>query len=130
MRKQIWFTLMALVSLSSCAVQIHDAQFCSPIPGTNLAACDWFLHSDAQLVDWNAMQASWIAKGQAVECTQSATFGDLKSELEKLCSKTNCNWPIAAVSPTPTPAPTAKTYYEALHGGLEKIESLGKHETH
>lgn len=85
----------ALLLLPSCAVTIHDFQYCSPIPGGLGAACDNFLTANQLILDepgWEALQASWIAQGQAVECTTSTTVGDLKAELEKLCSKTRCNY--------------------------------------
>lgn len=79
--------------LSGCGgVQIHDEQFCSPVPGGLGAVCDNFLTSNQLILDqaaWEAMQASW----DGVECTSSKTLGDIKTELEQLCSKTPCTYP-------------------------------------
>ncbi len=108
-------TVVALL-FSGCAVQIQDYQFCSPIPGNLGAVCDNFLTSNQVILDeaaWLALQASWNAQGQAVECTQSGTLGSLKSELEKLCSETPCDYP--------TQQAVAK-----VTAALEKIETLGK----
>lgn len=84
-----------LLSLSCCAVQIKDNQFCSPIPGALGAVCDNFLTKNQLILteaQWQALQAQWIADGNAVECTTSGSLGDLKEEIEKLCSKTSCTY--------------------------------------
>ena len=102
-----------VVLLSSCTITIHDSQWCSPIPGNLGAVCDWSLHSEQEfltLQQWEILQGSWIAKGEAVECTSSQTFGDIKKELEKLCSKVTCDYQIQE---------TIKS--------LKKIEGLGKY---
>ena len=87
--------MTAALLLSSCAVQIYDEQFCAPVPGNLGAVCDNFL-TDKQLVldeqGWLALQASWQKAGNATECTSSATLGDIKGEIEKLCSKTSCTY--------------------------------------
>lgn len=103
----------ALLTLSSgCAVPIHDAQFCSPLPGGLGAVCDSFLTSNQQILtqdQWVAMQISWQSQGQAIECTTSQTFADIKAELEKLCSESDCSYPVQ----------------EAIKG-FKKISTLGK----
>jgi hypothetical protein len=91
------FTLMALITLlaSGCAIQIKDFQYCSPIPGNVGAVCDNFLTDNQLILDeaqWLALQAQWLADGQATECTTSQTVGDLKAAIEKLCSVTRCTY--------------------------------------
>lgn len=106
----------AQLLLSSCAVPIKDEQFCSPLPGNLGATCDNFLTSNQIILDetgWQALQSSWLAQGQATECTTSQTLGDIKDELEKLCSRTACSYPV-------------QQQVELFLKGLEKIESLGK----
>lgn len=114
MLKALSSTTMAalLLLVSACAVPIHDEQFCSPVPGGNGAVCDNFLISNQLILtelEWQALQAKWIAAGQAVECTQSQTLGDIKGEIEKLCSMTACNYAV-------------KT---KILKGLTKIQNLG-----
>lgn len=91
--------MMALLLLNlSCAVQIKDFQYCSPVPGNLGATCDQFLTANQQILDeaqWQALQLAWIQSGQAIECTQSQTVADLKAEVEKLCSKTLCTYATA-----------------------------------
>ena len=104
--------LTGLVLLSSCSVKIKDAQFCAPIPGHLGAVCDNFLTSNQLILDeagWQALQAQWIAAGQATECTQAQTLGDLKSEIEKLCSLAPCNYQVK----------------QKILKGLTKLQSLG-----
>lgn len=92
-------TGLLLLTLEGCATVIHDHTFCSPIPvmpdGTRLGAvCDNFLTHKPQTLnetDWEALQASWVAKGYAIEVTESNAVGDLKDELEKLCSRSPCD---------------------------------------
>jgi len=59
------------------------------------AACDNLLTKNQRILsepEWNALLQSWITAGNAIEVTTSQTFGDLKLELEKLCtaSKLQC----------------------------------------
>jgi hypothetical protein len=87
-------TMVALL-LSSCAVQIQDAQFCSPLPNGLGAACDNFLTSQPLTMDesqWISQQALWAEQGLALECTTSKSLGDFKGEIEKLCSKVKCTY--------------------------------------
>lgn len=89
--------VLPLIILSSCAVQIKDEQFCAPVPGNFGAVCDNFLTANQLILDeaeWLALQAQWQAAGQSTECTSSQTLGDIKIELEKLCSKTPCSYPV------------------------------------
>lgn len=111
---------MVQLLLSNCAIQIRDHQFCSPIPvitqadGTKIylgATCDNFL-SEHQLIlsqdDWEKLQADWLEQGMSTECTSSDTLGDIKAELEKLCSRTRCSYQTI----------------QAIHS-LRKVISLG-----
>lgn len=85
---------LLLLTLEGCGTTIHDHTFCSPIPGNLGAACDNFLtHKPVTLnqTDWEALQASWMAKGWAIEVTESDAVGNLKLEIEQLCSKTTCD---------------------------------------
>lgn len=89
--------MTAVLLLSSgCAVQIKDYQFCSPIPGNLGAVCDNLLTSNQLILseaDWIALQNTWQTEGFATECTTSQAVGDIKSEFEKICSKTKCTYP-------------------------------------
>lgn len=99
MPKVLLSTMTALLLFNtSCAVKIKDYTFCAEIPGGLGATCDNFLTANQQILteaEWQAMKASWVASGNAVECTSSQSVGDLKAEIEKLCSKYPCNYPGA-----------------------------------
>lgn len=85
---------MLLLSLSGCAIKIKDSTFCSPIPGGYGAVCDNFITHKPETLsesEWQARIISWEAKGWALECTTSDAVGNLKSELEQLCSRTTCD---------------------------------------
>lgn len=90
------FTLMAVLTLCNCGtVTIKDARFCSPIPNHYGAVCDNFLISNQLILseeEWQEMQLNWERSGWGVECTPSQTLGDIKAEIEKLCSKTECTY--------------------------------------
>ena len=98
-----------LLLTSGCAVTIHDFQACSPVPkfdatghviGSMGATCDNFLTANQQILteqEWQALQASWNASGQAVECTNSGALAANKAEIEKLCSKTPCSYALKAL---------------------------------
>ena len=116
---------MAALLFDGCAVAVLDEQFCSPIPGLPTetdpypeplgAACDNFLTSAPLTLtrqEWYQMQESWIAEGQAVECTKSSTLGDIKGEIEKLCSRTKCDYNTK----------------KAISEGLTKLSVLGQKE--
>ena len=87
--------MMAALLLSSCATTIHDARICSLIPVPPYgASCDNFLTHEQQILDepgWEALKAQWNAEGSAVACTTSRSIGELKAEIEKLCSTSPCN---------------------------------------
>ena len=112
---------MGVLPLVNCAVQNHDSTWCSPIPNADgqidqnsLVACDNFLSSNPQLLtpqQWTAMTSGWISQGQAVECTNSQTLGDVKTALEELCGKTSCSYDAQK---------------KALEG-LAKLQKLGHH---
>lgn len=108
--------LTGLLLLNSCAVTIHDAQFCSPIPGGLGAVCDNFLSQNQKILsaeEWQALQAEWIASGQSVECTPSNTIGDVKGEIEKLCSLVKCDYQTK----------------KKIVSGLKKLQALGRNQT-
>lgn len=112
------FMMMALALLlgSGCATAIKDFQYCSPIPGQLGAACDNFLTQNQVILDqpgWLALQAQWAAAGQATECTQSQVVGDLKTEIEKLCSVTRCTYETAAK-------------VKVILAGLKKLQANGE----
>lgn len=86
-------------------MQVKDEQFCSPLPpykdpetGATVylgAVCDNFLTANQLILDesaWQKLQESWRTTGQSTECTNSNTIGDIKGELEKLCSRTRCSY--------------------------------------
>lgn len=105
------FMMMAVLLLfSGCAVQISDFQACSPIPGTDLAACDNFLTNNPQTVNWTEEEAAWMKQGYAVECVNSDALGSIKAEIEQLCSVATCDYPTE----------------QKILAGLKKIEGLGK----
>lgn len=107
------FMMTAALLFTSCAVKIHDYQFCSPIPGGLGAVCDNFLTSNHEILDkaaWEIRQTEWIAAGNSVECTTSKSVGDIKGEIEKLCSVARCDRQIKA----------------KIMKALTKIEALGK----
>lgn len=107
MRTQIrvltMMTVLLLLFASGCATVIHDNTHCALIPsvqngvlhpGGGGATCDGFLSSHQQILgedDWQALMLSWEKAGQAVECTTSGAIGDLKKEIEELCSRSPCD---------------------------------------
>lgn len=99
MLKVLWLTMTAALLLNSCAIKINDSQWCSPIPQDQGAVCDNFLTSNQLILDetqWQALQTTWISQGKAVECTNSDTLGDIKTEIEQLCSVTSCDYETQA----------------------------------
>lgn len=99
----------ALLLLNGCAVSISDFTACSPIPGTTLAACDNFLISDPQTVTWATEQSIWASQGYATECVNSEALGDIKKEIESLCSLAPCDYETE----------------QKIISGLKKIQELG-----
>lgn len=99
-------TALALLSSGGCVTVIKDATFCSPLPGGQGAACDSLLTHHQQILsaeEWAALQTSWNNLGSAIECTNSETVGDLKEEIELLCSHAKCDY---APAPSPSPVET------------------------
>lgn len=87
--------MMALLLLNNCSVKIKDDTFCDLIPGDRGAVCDNFLTKHPQTLNqaqWIALQNRWNAEGNAVACTTSGYEGDLKAEIEKLCSQAKCDY--------------------------------------
>jgi hypothetical protein len=107
-------TVAPLLVLESCAhVIVHDFESCAPIPGGLGAVCDNFLTPHQQVLSqeaWDALQASWISQGFAVECTNSQAIAYKKEELEELCSKTPCDTEAKA---------------QVLEG-LDRLDAIGK----
>lgn len=101
---------MVTLLLSSCqTVAVKDEQFCAVIPkflpgdlpgvptGSDGCACDYMLTSHQEILsetDCQALKNSWMTGGQAVMITPSGTLGDIKGELEKLCSRTRCSYTL------------------------------------
>lgn len=98
--------------LSSCTVHITDEPFCALIPFNNGAVCDNLLTSNPETLNqdqWVERQSEWMSNGWAVECTTSHAIGDIKAEIEKLCSKTKCDYDTQ----------------KAITEGLAKVQNLG-----
>lgn len=107
------FMMTVACLFTSCAVHIHDEPFCALIPGNQGAVCDNFLTSNQQILnepEWMVLQMKWATAGQATECTTSDSVGDLKAEIEKLCSIAPCDY-------------DTKT---KIISGLQKVQALGK----
>ena len=71
------------------------------------ASCDWFLHSEPQLlteVQWIALQKQWIV----TECTSVKNFGYVKGDIEKLCSVAPCDEKVT----------------KAVNSGINRIQNL------
>lgn len=116
--RSLMMMAVLLLSLSSCATAIKDEQFCSPLPGNLGATCDNFLTSNQLILtedQWQALMAQWIADGNAVECTTSETVGDIKGEIEKLCS--GVPWPYTCDYATKS----------VIINGLTKVMNLRHH---
>lgn len=96
--KKYWalktYAVSALMLLSGCAVDISNFTACALVPNNGGAICDDFLQSDQKILtqeEWELKEADWNSQGQAVECTTSDAIGNIKAELEKLCSRYPCN---------------------------------------
>jgi hypothetical protein len=86
---------------------------CSPLPGDLGATCDQFLVSNPLTLtsgEWTELQAEWNERGLAVECTTSRSIGNLKREVEQLCSVASCDYETE----------------QKILAGLKKLEALGK----
>lgn len=108
--KYIYITLlMALLTplVEGCStVTVNDFQECSPIPNFESetppdfgAVCDNFLKPNQLILnheEWVATQKKWIAAGNGVDCVPSSAVGDLKREVEKLCSVAKCDYATKA----------------------------------
>jgi len=81
--------MTALATFNNCGTTISNFQQCDLIPGGLGAACDDFLDSNPQTLSasqWNDTTALWNSQGDAVACMRSSSEGQLKSEIEKLCT--------------------------------------------
>ena len=99
MQKQIPILLILMAPplfISGCAVKIWDFKACTPIPGTPLASCDYFLHSQPTVEDWASVQSAWQSQGFTTVCTSSQAYGNQKGEIEQLCSESTCTDEVAA----------------------------------
>lgn len=87
-------TALLLLTLEGCAVNVSNFTACALVPGNQGAVCDDFLQNNQRILtepEWEALEAQWNAQGSAVECTTSESVGEIKRELEELCSKYPCN---------------------------------------
>ena len=122
-RRSSTLTALLLLTLNGCATEVKNFQACGTIPGIPTAedpfpaplgaTCDDFLTSQPETLDragWFNRQASWNAAGYAVECMTSDTIGNIKAEIEKLCSRTPCD----------------EDTKNAISDGLTRIQHLGK----
>lgn len=113
-------TMALLLLLSSCATTIRDFETCSPIPSESMqnlgAACDNFMTANQRILDpdeWITEQKLWLDNGDVVECTSSGSIANLKAEIEKLCSRTACNY-------------DAKQAVNTALQGLDRMLEVGK----
>lgn len=115
MQIQLSLITTALLLSTSCAhVPIKDEQFCAVIPGGLGATCDNVFTAHQIILtepEWQALQAEWASHGQATECTQASTIGDIKAEIEKLCSEVDCDYPTQ----------------QKIIKGLSKVQRMGKY---
>jgi hypothetical protein len=78
----VWFITTAMLTLSACSqVKIKDFQVCGDI-GTQGATCDNFLTEhpvDIRQPEWDDYRFGML-------CISSDSFGELKREIEQLCS--------------------------------------------
>jgi len=108
-----FISFLLIFLLQGCATAIVDYEFCSPLPGGLGSICDHFLTAHQEILteeQWVALQAQWLSQGQATECTTANALGDLKKEIEELCSKTRCSYEAVQI----------------ITSGLNKIQNLGK----
>ncbi len=91
MPTRLLFMMMAvLLLLPSCTVQIKNFQSCSPYPDASGATCDDFLDSNQQNLT-ELQWSDWQVQNAPIDCVTSSVIGDLKAEIEKLCSLTPCS---------------------------------------
>jgi hypothetical protein len=94
-RRALLFTMMVVLLLPSCAVQIHEEDIYSPVPGADGVVESHFLSTKQQILtneEWQKKILSMIVQGYSLECTFSNTIANVKEEIEKLCSKTDCEY--------------------------------------
>ena len=93
----------ALALQSSCAVPIKDEQFCADM-GSQGAACDNLLTSNPIIIP----QPAWDSMREGMFCESNQAVGDIKAEIESLCSKTPCSYQVK----------------EALHSIQKKMKEM------
>jgi hypothetical protein len=79
---------LASILLSSCAVPIKNFGYCAPVEDVG-AACDEFLESHQEILEWPAWKARLNEWGPVV-VTKTENIISLKAEVEKLCSRARC----------------------------------------
>jgi hypothetical protein len=87
--------LMVAPLLSSCSENIANFQGCSPLPGGLGADCDDFLDSNQLQLNpqqWATLLNSWYAAGDPPVCMRASAVGNVKAEIEKLCSEYPCDY--------------------------------------
>lgn len=77
---------LALLGTCSCATAIKEESFYTDA-GDDGAILSHFYSTDSSVIG----KAAWDALRPGFTCMSPDTFGDIKSEIEKLCSKTPCS---------------------------------------
>lgn len=79
---------MALLSLAicSCAVEVKEETFYTDA-GDNGAIISHFYSSDSSVMG----KAAWDSVREGMTCMGPQAIGDIKSEIEDLCSKQSCD---------------------------------------
>lgn len=111
----LWFTMTVALLLSSCAIQVKDETVYGVVPGNLGAVADNFLTSNQQILteaQWQAKMLSWQNAGLSTQCVSSQTVGDLKDEIEQLCTRTPCTYETAQA-------------VKVISAGLAKVQKLG-----
>ena len=80
---------MVLLSLlsSACSVKIKDETFFIDA-GESGAVTVNFLSTGSTIID----KAAWDSMREGMFCMSSDAIGDIKGEVEKLCSRTSCTY--------------------------------------
>jgi hypothetical protein len=87
MRLRLLAVTTAALLLSSCAVPISDFQYCVDL-GPEGAACNNFLTQAPLTVP----EPQWDQVREGEFCINASAYGNIKRELEDLCSKTECTY--------------------------------------
>lgn len=113
MRFKTTTVLLLSLLLSACATTINDFQACALIPSLASngqiipwgggAVCDNFLTSQPVTLSQAAWESQTMAQensGLAIEVITSDALGNLKKEVELLCSNTKCDYKTKAAAAT------------------------------